>query len=932
MVGPAGARATENARVDELVVTAERRQAAIQDVPVAVSAFSAQGLRSARLDAPQDLLQAVPNLNYSRSNFGTYNLSIRGIGSKFIGLSGEYGVSIHVNDSPVAYSRIADAQFYDLKRVEVLRGPQGALYGQNATGGTLNILTARPTDRFEGSATAEYGNYDSARFQGALNLPLNALMSLRLAGFALKRDGFATNTFTGHDVDDREIQSSRLSFRLHPNEVFDLNLMWEHFNEKDARSRVGKQLCIADPGPATIGAVPVLGVNRGFLSQGCLPGSRYQPAAFGAVNSQATLPGLYLPLIGLAPGDVFAGKRQDSDLHHIETVHDPIYAVRANFYQIDAKARLTPALTFQSLTGFNGDHAYSYQDFTRITPQIAFTPSGVAARLFPGGFVDDGQVGRANRLRTFDYYPTDSTEFTQEARLYSDFGGAFEFTLGVLHRQATVRSNYYVFSNGLTAFAKLQDAAAGAPDTFPFYVDPGFPPDGTGHNYYDNAAVNRSRSDAVFGEIDWRLAPTLKVTGGLRLTHSRKESEPSPVTLLAQPFLPATPPASGLRPNPAFNGGRGHPAAMLLTRSDRAPTGRLNLQWSPRLAFTDQTLIYASYSRGYKGGGFNTPCDLQSPGCGSVPQAFAPEHVDAYELGAKTLLAGGRVTLNLSAFHYDYAGYQVAATINKSAVNQNVDARINGLEIESVWRPTPDLRFDLSAGWLKTRIRGGAVLDTLDRTRGDPRLAVVKASDASNCVVNRAALASLVAIQQGLPGAPNLPGVTGNPAALLAACSGSYAALGLYDYTGLNVVTAPLVINNAPRPNSIVQVGQGVLASLNGTHLPNAPAWTVAFGAQYSWDVTGWRATLRGDYYRQGDSYARIFNTPSDRLKGYQVVNATLTVASPRRDLDVQLFVKNLTDATPITDAYLSDDSSGLFANTFTLDPRTYGLAVTQRF
>jgi outer membrane receptor protein involved in Fe transport len=343
-------------------------------------------------------------------------------------------------------------------------------------------------------------------------------------------------------------------------------------------------------------------------------------------------------------------------------------------------------------------------------------------------------------------------------------------------------------------------------------------------------------------------------------------------------------------------------------------------------------MVYASYSRGYKGGGFNTPCDLQSPGCGSVPQTFEPEHVDAFEVGTKNVLGGGRLLLNLTGFYYDYRGYQVAATINKSTANQNIDARIYGVEFESVWEPVADLRLNLSAGWLKTQIRGGAVIDTLNRTQGDPRLAVIKAQDASNCVVNAAGLARLVAVQQGLPGAPTVRGVTGNPAALLAACSGAYSTLGLYNYGGINVTTAPIAVNNAPLANTIVQVGQGIAVPLRGKRLPNAPEWTVSFGAQYSWNMADWRATLRGDYYRQGDAYARIFNSASDKLKGYPLVNATLTFEGPAHDLDVQFYVKNLTGETPITDIYLADDSSGLFTNTFTLEPRTYGVAVTKRF
>ena len=934
ITGPAVAAEAEHAGaatagvVGELVVTAERRKAGLQEVPLAVSALSGDQLKASRLEGPRDLLLAVPNVNFSRSNFGGYNLSIRGIGSKFVGLSGEYGVSVHENDTPFTFSRIADAEFYDVERVELLRGPQGALYGRNATGGALNVITARPTDQFGGWATAEYGNYDSRRLSGALNIPLNEMMSLRIAGMRLKRDGFFTNTYNGDAVDGRDIGATRITFRLHPNEVLDVNVMAERFDENDSRSRVGKSLCIKDPGPASLDGVAVSSANRGLLSQGCLPGSRYQPAAFGTVNTAATLGGVYLPLIGLAQGDLLAGKMQDDNLRDIASIGDPIYQAHSSFYQIDAKLHLTPKLAFESLTGFSYDHGLSIQDYLRSVPDIDFA----STRMFPGGVVNDPQLGAANTLRSFDDYATQAKEFTQEVRLSSDFSGAWNFSLGALHRDYQVHSQYLVLSNGLTAFAQFYDATTGARGVYPIYIDPNATPDGSGHNYYDNTAENRARSDSVFGEAYWRATPTLKLTLGLRETHDHKESEPNPVVLFAPPTLTATPPASGQRVNPAFNGGRGLPAATLLERDDDSTTGRVNLEWAPKLGFTDQTMVYASYSRGYKAGGFNTPCDLQSPGCGSVPTTYAPEIVNAFEVGTKNVLAGGRLVLNLTAFHYDYDGYQVAAIINKSSVAQNVDAGISGLELESVWEPIERLRFNLNAGWLHARIEGGAVLDTLDRTQDDPRLSIVKAQDGSNCVVNRAALASLLAIQEGQPGAPVVRGLTHNSAALLGVCSGAYSSYGLYNYAGMNVQTAPIVVDNSPRPNTIVQVGQGVPVSLDGNRLPNAPSWTVSFGAEYGWQVAGWLATLRSDYYRQGDSYARIFNSVTDKLKGYAVINATLTIASPRRDFDIQLFVKNLTNATPITDLYVSDDSAGLFTNAFTLDPRTWGVSVTKRF
>ena len=926
---PAVAAAADNEPLaSELLVTAERRVAPLHTVPLALNAFSGEDLRIARLDGPRDLLRAAPNVNYSRSNFGGYNLSVRGIGSKIIGLSGESGVSVHVNDTPFTVTRLPDAEFYDIERVELLRGPQGTLYGRNATGGSLNIITVRPTERLEGWLTGEYGNYDAVRLSGAVNLPLNEFLAVRFAGFVLDRDGFMKNAFNGRRIDDRDIKASRLTVRLHPSEAFDLNLMWERFDEKDHRSRVGKPLCISDPGPATIGAIPVMAINRGYLSQGCLPGSRYGTAAFGAVNSQATLPGLYLPLIGLARGDLLADQTQSPDLRKVSSPLDPRYQVRTDFYQIDAKAQLSRSLTLHSLTGFSYDRATSFQDYLRVSPQRTFVGNGA----FPGGVVNDPQLGAADTLRAYDYFTSQTKEFTQELRLSSDFGGRWDFSVGALPREYSANSRYFVLANGLTAFAQARDAAAGFPNLFPFFVDPSFPPTGEGRNYFANLAENRARSDAVFGEAYWRPTADVRLTLGLRTTRDRKVSEPNPVTLLATPTLPAPPPASGSRVNPVFNGGRGIAPAPRLRSIQTGTTGRLNVEWTPDLAFTDRTVLYASYSRGYKAGGFNTPCDIQSPGCGSVPADFGPETVDAYEIGAKNVLAGGRVVLDLAAFRYDYSGYQISSIINKSSVTQNIDARIHGVELEGVWEPRRGLRFNVGAGWLRTRIRDGRVIDTLDRTQGDPRLAIVKAQDGSNCVVNRAALGRLVAIQQALPGAPAIAGVTREPAALLAACSGVYSALGLYDYAGTGVVTAPVVVDNSPRPNTVVQIGQGVPVALRGRRLPNAPPWTLALGAQYGWDVAGWRATLRGDYYRQGDSFARIFNGPSDRLRGYEIVGATFNVAHPRRGLEVQLFVKNLTDSTPITDFHLADDSSGLFTNAFTLEPRTYGVAVTQRF
>ena len=125
----------------------------------------------------------------------------------------------------------------------------------------------------------------------------------------------------------------------------------------------------------------------------------------------------------------------------------------------------------------------------------------------------------------------------------------------------------------------------------------------------------------------------------------------------------------------------------------------------------------------------------------------------------------------------------------------------------------------------------------------------------------------------------------------------------------------------------------GIPDQLGGNDLPNSPEWTVSLGAQYSWELGGgWQATPRVDFYYQASSFSRIYNRISDRLDSYTNTNLTLDLSKSEWDVSVQLFVRNLTDETVITDQYLTDDSSGLFTNIFLSEPRTYGMSVTKRF
>ena len=130
--------------IEELVVTAQKKEEALQDVPIAVSAFDQSALEKSKIDGGPNLVLAVPNVNFSKGNFTGYNFQIRGIGSKLVAASGDAGTGIHLNNAPLIANNLFETEFYDMERVEVLRGPQGTLYGRNATDGVVNLLTTPP--------------------------------------------------------------------------------------------------------------------------------------------------------------------------------------------------------------------------------------------------------------------------------------------------------------------------------------------------------------------------------------------------------------------------------------------------------------------------------------------------------------------------------------------------------------------------------------------------------------------------------------------------------------------------------------------------------------------------------------------------------------------------------------------------------------------
>ncbi|WP_218000096.1 TonB-dependent receptor domain-containing protein [Sphingopyxis granuli] len=951
---------------NEIIVTAQKKAESIQNVPISVSAFSAKSLDEQKVEGGSELVRAVPNVSFSKTNFASYNFSIRGVGTKALSVASDPAVAISFNNTPLIRNRLFEQEYFDVERVEVLRGPQGTLYGRNATGGVVNMIpNIADPDKFEGDLQLEAGNYGSMRAKGMLNVPLSDTLAVRVAGAWTSRDGYDFNTVTNRRVNGRDLWSTRTSAAWEPSDSFRVNAIWEHFNENDDRSRTGKQLCTRDPGPTSIGGVDLTNdatirlnvLARGLLSQGCQDSSLYSDDAFGAPNGFA-LPNITAAAtaigLGLDPNldtrtpsgytlldptkDPYASIAQSRNLRHISTTYDPTFRAKNDVFQLNAELSLGPSIKLYSQTSYTRDNYNSTQDYNRFSLGPVIRDSSVAvdaigntlptAGISPGGVFLDPQLGPSDTILGVDQVKSRSSQWYQELRLQSALDGAINFVLGANYLEYKIDEDYYVFNNLFTAAA--QGIFAGTQSGYPIrtcenYVSDFFDPcvyvdpnplsqiNGDGHNYFRSRNINKTRSKAVFGEVYWNLSDNLKLTTGLRLTEDKKVATPINTQLLL---------GGGIISSGFVN--FGYRVSPDIKQKWTRLTGRMVLDWKPNISFTDSTLVYASYARGYKGGGANPPGIDGNPELLQffpLPTTFRPESVNAFEIGMKNSFGGGKFTLNANAFLYDYTDYQVSQIVDRLALNENYDAKMWGAELELAWRPTSRFRANANFGYLGTRIDNGMKsIDVMNRTQDNPDWVLVKSwlQLASNCVAPKALVEQVI---------NNSLSVDYPALGLLPLCGGSW--YGDYREGSLNSILYGFTYDPATdAPNQ----GRGFDADLGGNELPNAPHWTVNLGAQYTLPINDWDITLRGDYYRQAKSWARVYNTEIDRLKSWDNANVSLTVERPDSGLAFQFYIKNLFNKTPITDAFLNSDDSGLTANVFTLDPRIIGFSIAKKF
>lgn len=912
-------------RMSTIVVTTQKREESIQDVPIAVSAFDENSLDNLQLAGGPDLVKSIPNVSFTRGNFSGFNFKVRGVGVDAVATSADAGVGVHINEMPILGNRLFEAEFYDVERVEVLRGPQGTIFGRNATAGVFNMLTARPQlGEFGADVRASYGNHNAIKLKGHVNLPLGENAAVRVAGSFLQRDGYVDNLVTGNNIDNRDLWSARASLAWEPTDRFNALLMVEHFEEDSTRLRSGKQLCKKDPNKTSFNGIAINPFDALYNSQGCVEARL--DASPDRVNSTATLGGGLAILAGLLDGDINTTP-QLLDNRVVESPFDPTYQAEQTLVQLRMEYDLTDNLKLTSITGHNNSVFDSLDDYNKLAPDGPFNAAAGAFMdpllaplyplLFPGGVVTDPQLGASNQFRTFDNSAGEADQFYQEIRLNSDFDGRFNFILGASYIDQETNpfdngGGYYVFSNSLTALAQLNNAAGGAIFGGLVNIDNSNPNagtsldrssfDGSGGNYFRSFSPYRLEALGVFGEAYFDLTDNLKLTAALRYTDDDKEQDVTPSILFA--------------PGATFQ-----ITGLTVADLPGETTFKAGFDWTPDLAWTDDTLFYGSYSQGYKAGGINPPVPVGV----TASATFEPETLNAIEFGTKNTFDDGKFQLNASAFMYDYKDYQITQIIQRSSLNFNVDAELTGLEVEAIANPIDSLIVNLNLGLLNSSLQDEFGIDVLNRTQGRTDLVVLKnAATYSNCVVSAAGYEAILnAMNAALLPAGSTRGL----------CSGAF--VGAEAGFGLTAADSVTFIDSEGNTQTAAAFTpfDGHAANLDGNSMPNAPDMTLNVGAEYTfYDVkdTAWALTFRADWYRQSASYSRIWNTGRDHLPSWSNTNIGIQLQNPDKGLMIEFFGKNITDEEVITGAYLTDDSSGLFTNIFLTDPATYGISISK--
>ena len=630
--------------IEEIVVTATKRAEDIQDVPLAITAMTGNFIREVNLDDVKDLVTFTPGVTGNSTDAFIDGISIRGIRTQDFGVGGDPSAAFFKNDLYEGRNGAVVTSLYDLERAEVLRGPQGFLFGRNAIGGAFSVHTKRPNlnGARDGFFEVDVGDIGRFAFEGGFTTGLSENSALRFAGYHSQEDGHVRNAFDGQDYLGHEKTAIRLS-GLYGNDRLEIFATAEY----EDMDRDGSK----------------------YRSDTRSPRLADWEAALGPVNMPSDRRDIN--------SDLFLPSADDAQILTLGLHVD---------YDFDA-------MTLSWSTGYK-DHDYLYTEDYDSTPR---------------------NVGVYRQEQSGDY-------FQSELRLTSNSDGPLSWYAGVSMYQEDL--DYHVTSileeEAICAYYGYYYGVDNCADYFQYWQDywdyyyPGsgiivgpFVPTSNGQMEEDTFIRGKFNGWAAYVDLSYAFNDQWDVSVGVRYTYDKKKfftQTPKPASTLLSYFLP------------------GYMTTGLTDTNDwDGTTPRVIVRYTPN----DDHMIFASYTEGYKSGGYGTfsiedavtgigvfqwfgegDQDPLGPEDGVVPGQFDPEDVKSYEIGYKGLFNDGTMQLNVTAFVFDYTDLQVNFFDQGAKVGNLGQVDGQGIEGTFNWSIGDNWDFVLSAGWLETEAFG----------------------------------------------------------------------------------------------------------------------------------------------------------------------------------------------------------------------------------
>ena len=466
--------------VEEVIVTAQRTEQSLQDVPISVSAFSEEILSDRQIEYASDLQLQVPGVTYSADGFNSGGFAIRGIANFATSSSSDAGVEVHMNGLPLGATATNEIGFLDMERIEVLRGPQGTLFGRNSTGGVINMITAKPDlDEFYGRARIQYGSDNEKQLNMTLNVPISDVLAARFAYSNFEKDGLTKNLYskaTGN-MDDRDSYAWRASFKWTPTDDSSLLLVHDAYDEESNRVQISGVFC--DTGSSLIQGCAV-GGDRVFDPAHPMSNGSTLPLVLGSLVN------FYVPsnlTNGTSAIQQYAptGSLKDSGTNRATQFFEtndwktPTHDVQESNTQLIFEKDFDQG---QLAVAYNNKKRHFYRDqgssteeangvrFTGVAQMLPFWNDGLpmgysnefiapnckvkefkSAAFCPGG---EGIGNYSLNPQSGSASHSGSKSTTFEIKYVSDLEGPFNFLVGAIDISNTTRTIYDVYATGIT--------------------------------------------------------------------------------------------------------------------------------------------------------------------------------------------------------------------------------------------------------------------------------------------------------------------------------------------------------------------------------------------------------------------------------------------------------------------------------------------------